>query len=257
MKIQGKTVVVTGGASGLGEATVRHLVQAGAKVAVFDLSQTRGAALQAEYGDAVTHHAVDVADEAQVSAALDAAVQGLGPVFALVNCAGIPGKAGRIVGKNGPLPLEEFERTLRVNLVGTFNVCRLVAARMVRNTPEEDSGERGVIINVSSLAGLEGQMGQICYAASKAGVIGMMLPMVRDLSQFDVRVVTIAPGLFETPMGAGTPPEIKQMLVSQLESPKRMGRPSEFASLVAHIIDNSYLNGELIRLDAGTRAPPR
>ena len=257
MKIQGKTVVVTGGASGLGEATVRHLVQAGAKVAVFDLSPERGAALQAELGKAISHHAVDVADEVQVSAALEAAVQQLGPVYAVVNCAGIPGKAGRIVGKNGPLPLAEFERTLRVNLVGTFNVCRLVAAHMVRNNPDADSGERGVIVNVSSLAGLEGQMGQICYAASKAGVIGMMLPMVRDLSQFDVRVVTIAPGLFETPMGAGTPPEVKQMLVSQLESPKRMGRPSEFASLVAHIIDNSYLNGELIRLDAGTRAPPR
>lgn len=257
MNIQDKVVVVTGGASGLGEATARLMVASGAKVAVFDLSQDRGAALQAEFEGKLLYFAVDVANEEQVNAALDATAQRLGPVYALVNCAGIPGKAGRIVGKNGPLPLQDFERTLRVNLVGTFNVCRLVAARMVRNTPSEQGGERGVIINVSSLAGIEGQMGQICYAASKAGVIGMMLPMVRDLSQFDVRVLTIAPGLFETPMGEGTPPEIKQMLVSQLEWPKRMGNPAEFAALVGHLIANSYLNGELIRLDAGTRAPPR
>lgn len=257
MDIQDKTAVVTGGASGLGEATVRMFLQAGARVAVLDLNQERGQALEAEFPGRVAWHGVDVADEGQVTAALDAAAARLGPIYALVNCAGIPGKAARIVGRNGPLPLQEFERTLRVNLVGTFNVCRLTAAHMVRNSPAAETGERGVIVNVSSLAGIEGQMGQICYAASKAGVIGMMLPMVRDLSQFDVRVVTVAPGLFETPMGAGTPEDVKKVLVSQLESPKRMGRPSEFAALVGHIVSNSYLNGDLIRLDAGTRAPAR
>lgn len=257
MDMQGKVAVVTGGASGLGEATVEWLCRAGARVAAFDMNEERGRELVARLGEQVSFHRVDVASEEDVAAALDAVVRTQGPVYALVNCAGIPGKAGRIVGKNGPLPLADFERTLRVNLVGTFNMCRLVAALMVRNAPAAESGERGVIVNVSSLAGIEGQMGQVCYAASKAGVIGLMLPMVRDLSQFDVRVCTVAPGLFETPMGAGTPEAIKQTLVGQLESPKRMGRPSEFAALVGHIIANEYLNGELIRLDAGTRAPPR
>lgn len=257
MDMSGKVAVVTGGASGLGEATVEMLCRAGARVAALDMDDARGRALAERLGERVAFHRVDVADEAGVGAALDAVEGSQGPIYALVNCAGIPGKAGRIVGKNGPLPLAEFERTVRVNLVGTFNMCRLVAARMVRNTPAPDSGERGVIVNVSSLAGIEGQMGQVCYAASKAGVIGLMLPMVRDLSQFDVRVCTVAPGLFETPMGAGTPESVKQTLVAQLESPKRMGRPSEFAALVGHIIANEYLNGELIRLDAGTRAPPR
>lgn len=257
MDIRGKAAIVTGGASGLGEATVEMLCKAGARVAAFDMDADRGRALVDRLGDQVVFHRVDVADEEQVSAALAAVTTALGPVHALVNCAGIPGKAGRIVGKNGPLPLQEFERTLRVNLVGTFNMGRLVAALMVRNAPDPEGGGRGVIVNVSSLAGIEGQMGQVCYAASKAGVIGLMLPMVRDLSQFDVRVCTIAPGLFETPMGAGTPEAVKQVLVAQLESPKRMGRPSEFAALVEHILSNDYLNGELIRLDAGTRAPPR
>lgn len=257
MDIANITAVVTGGASGLGEATVELLVARGARVAVLDRDAGRGRAIEARHPDRVAYHEADVADEAQVSAAVASARERFGPIYALANCAGIPGKAGRIVGKHGPLALSDFERTLRVNLIGTFNVCRLVAAHMVRNEPRPESGERGVIVNVSSLAGIEGQMGQICYAASKAGVIGMMLPMVRDLSQFDVRVCTIAPGLFETPMGAGTPEEIKKVLVGQLESPKRMGRPSEFAQLVGHIIENAYLNGELIRLDAGTRAPPR
>lgn len=257
MEINGITAVVTGGASGLGEATVMRLRDLGARVAVLDRDTERGEALAARDPQHLRFYAVDVADEAQVTAALADAAERFGPLRALVSCAGIPGKAGRIVGKNGPLSLADFERTLRVNLVGTFNVCRLVADRMVRNEPQADTGERGVIVNVSSLAGLEGQMGQICYAASKAGVIGMMLPMVRDLSQFDIRVCTIAPGLFETPMAAGTPEAVRKMLVATLESPRRLGRPSEFADLAAHILSNAYLNGELIRLDAGTRAPPR
>lgn len=257
MDIRDKVVVVTGAASGLGEATAVYLAEtAGAHVAAFDLNAQRIGELERRLPGRVHCFSVDVTSEEQANAALAQVDEALGPVYALVNCAGIPGKAGRIVGKSGPYALEDFERTLRVNLVGTFNMCRLVAARMVRNDPVADGG-RGVIVNVSSLAGIEGQMGQIAYAASKAGVIGLMLPMVRDLSQFDVRVCTVAPGLFETPMGAGTPDEVKKVLVAQLESPKRMGRPSEFAALVSHIIANDYLNGELIRLDAGTRAPPR
>lgn len=257
MDIRGKAVVVTGAASGLGEATSIYLAQtAGARVAAFDLNDELGRALEQRLPGQARYFKVDVASEEQVAQALAEVERELGPVYALVNCAGIPGKAGRIVGKSGPFALQDFERTLRVNLVGTFNMCRLAAALMVRNAPLDEGG-RGVIVNVSSLAGLEGQMGQVAYAASKAGVIGLMLPMVRDLSQFDVRVCTIAPGLFETPMGAGTPEEVKKMLVAQLESPKRMGRPSEFAALVGHLIANDYINGELIRLDAGTRAPPR
>jgi NAD(P)-dependent dehydrogenase (short-subunit alcohol dehydrogenase family) len=155
------------------------------------------------------------------------------------------------------MPLADFEKVIQVNLIGTFNVTRLAAAEMLKNEPDAATGERGVIVNTASLAGIEGQMGQISYAASKAGVIGMMLPLVRDLSQFGVRVLTVAPGLFETPMGAGAPPEVKERLVATLEFPKRMGEPAEFASLVLHLIENSYLNGELIRIDAGTRAPPR
>jgi NAD(P)-dependent dehydrogenase (short-subunit alcohol dehydrogenase family) len=155
------------------------------------------------------------------------------------------------------MPLADFENVVRVNLIGTFNVTRLLAAEMLKNEPDPSTGERGVIVNTASLAGIEGQMGQISYAASKAGVIGMMLPLVRDLSQFGVRVLTVAPGLFETPMGAGVPPEVKERLVATLEFPKRMGDPAEFAGLVMHLIENAYLNGELIRIDAGTRAPPR
>jgi NAD(P)-dependent dehydrogenase (short-subunit alcohol dehydrogenase family) len=257
MDPRGKVAIVTGGASGLGEATVDRLVAMGAKVAAFDLNVELGAKLHERHDRNVMHFAVDVASEDQVSSAIAEAVTQMGPIYMTVNCAGVPGKPGRIVGKTGPLPLHEFEKTLRVNLVGTFNVCRLTAAQMVRNTPLSETGERGVIVNVSSLAGIEGQMGQICYAASKAGVIGMMLPLVRDLSQFNIRTCTIAPGLFETPMGSGTPDEIKAKLVSQLEFPKRMGKPSEFAALVTHIVENQYLNGELIRIDAGTRAPPR
>ncbi|MBU6473462.1 MAG: SDR family NAD(P)-dependent oxidoreductase, partial [Alphaproteobacteria bacterium] len=195
-------------------------------------------------------------DEASVTAGIAAAREAFGAVHVLVNCAGIPGRIGRIVSKKGPMPLDDFRKVIDINLIGTFNVGRLAAAEMLKNEPLE-TGERGVIINISSLAGIEGQMGQICYAASKAGVIGMMLPMVRDLSQFGVRVLTVAPGLFETPMGAGAPPEVKDMLIATLEFPRRMGQPSEFAALVGHLVENAYMNGELIRIDAGTRAPPR
>ncbi len=256
MDINDTTAIVTGGASGLGEAVTERLIAGGGRVAIFDLDEAKGQALVAKHDGKAIFARVDVADEESAMAGVAAAVQAFGGVQICVNCAGI-GAAARIVGRNGPMPLKDFERIIRVNLVGTFNISRLAAAEMLKGEPRGSDGERGVIVNTSSLAGLEGQMGQVAYAASKAGVIGMMLPMVRDLSQFGVRVCTIAPGLFATPLVAGAPEEMKAKLVSGLEFPKRMGEPSEFASLAAHIVENAYLNGEVIRLDAGTRAPPR
>jgi len=257
MNIQDSVAVVTGSASGLGEAVVRRLVQGGGKVAIFDMNKPRGEALAAELGSGAIFCQVDVASEESAMAGMAAAREAFGAIHICVNCAGIPGQLGRTVSKKGPYPLAEFAKVMNINLLGTFNVARLAAAEMIRNEPTGRSGERGVIINTSSLAGIEGQMGQIAYAASKAGVIGMTLPMVRDLSQFNVRVLAIAPGLFETPMGAGAPPEVKAKLIDTLEFPKRMGDPAEFASLVAFLVESSYMNGELIRIDAGTRPPPR
>jgi NAD(P)-dependent dehydrogenase (short-subunit alcohol dehydrogenase family) len=257
MRIENSVAIVTGGASGLGEATVRRLIAGGGKVAIFDLNGAAGQALAGEHPGSAIFARVDVAGEDSAVAGVAATLEAFGAVHICVNCAGVPGKIGRIVGRSGPMALADFVSTLTINLVGTFNICRLAAAEMLKNEPDAETGERGVIINTSSLAGVEGQMGQIPYAASKAGVIGMMLPMVRDLSQFGVRVNTIAPGLFETPMGAGAPPEVKEKLISTLEFPKRMGAPAEYAALAAHLIENSYINGEMIRIDAGTRAPPR
>lgn len=255
MEINNTVAIVTGGASGLGEAVVERLIAGGGKVAIFDRDEEKGQALAAKHAGKAIFAKVDVADEASAMAGVAATVEAFGGVQICVNCAGI-GAAARIVGRNGPMPLADFERIIRVNLVGTFNISRLAVAEMLKGEPNAD-GERGVVVNTSSLAGLEGQMGQIAYAASKAGVIGMMLPMVRDLSQFGVRVCTIAPGLFATPLVNAAPEEMKAKLVAGLEFPKRMGAPSEFAALTAHIVENAYLNGETIRLDAGTRAPPR
>jgi NAD(P)-dependent dehydrogenase (short-subunit alcohol dehydrogenase family) len=257
MDISGKTVVVTGGASGLGEATVEHFVKSGARVAIFDRDISRGEMLAAKFPGRAIFANVNVVEEVEAQAGFRATMEAFGSVHVCVNCAGVPGTPGRTVGKAGPMALAGFAKVIEVNLIGTFNICRLAAAEMIKNDPLGEDRERGVIVNTSSLAGIEGQMGQVAYASSKAGVIGMMLPMVRDLSQFGIRVCTIAPGLFDTPMAAGTPPEVKQMLVNTTEAPKRLGRPAEFASLAAYIVENKYLNGELIRIDAGTRAPPR
>jgi NAD(P)-dependent dehydrogenase (short-subunit alcohol dehydrogenase family) len=257
MQIRNSVAVVTGGASGLGEGVVERFIAAGGKVAIFDRDEQRGQALAARHAGQAIFARVDVADEASAVAGIAAALQAFGAIHVCVNCAGIPGMIGRTVSKKGPYPLAEFARVIGVNLIGTFNVARLAAAEMLKNTPDPVTAERGVIVNTSSLAGIEGQMGQVAYSASKAGVIGLTLPMTRDLSQFGVRVCAIAPGLFDTPMGAGAPPELKAKLVETLEFPKRMGLPAEFAALVAHIVENAYLNGELIRIDAGTRAPPR
>ena len=255
MDIKDIVAVVTGGASGLGEAVVERLIAGGGKVAIFDMSEEKGHALAAKHAGSAIFAKVDVADEASTTAGIAATLEAFGKIQICVNCAGIGG-AGRTVGRGGPLPLADFERIIRVNLIGTFNVSRLAAAEMLKGEPNAD-GERGVIVNTSSLAGYEGQMGQVAYAASKAGVIGMTLPMTRDFSQFGVRVCAIAPGLFATPLVVAAPEEMKQKLVSGLEFPKRMGAPPEFAALVAHIVENAYLNGEVIRLDAGTRAAPR
>jgi 3-hydroxyacyl-CoA dehydrogenase / 3-hydroxy-2-methylbutyryl-CoA dehydrogenase len=257
MDIRNSVAVVTGGASGLGEATVERLLGAGARVGIFDLNEERGRALAAQHVGRAAFARVDVADEASAVAGFGAIKNAFGALHICVNCAGIPGFVGRTVSKKGPFPLAEFAKVIQINLIGTFNVARLAAAEMLKNAPVGASGERGVIINTASLAAFDGQMGQTAYSASKAGVVGLTLPMTRDLSQFGVRVCAIAPGLFETPMGAGVPPEVKTRLVDTLEFPKRMGEPAEFAALAAHIIENSYLNGTVIRIDAGTRAPPR
>lgn len=257
MEIKNSIAVVTGGASGLGEATVERLIAGGGRVGIFDVNEERGRAVAGRLGPNAIFARVDVTDEASVAAGLAAVKSTFGALHICVNCAGIPGHVARIVSKKGPFPLAEFTRVIQINLIGTFNVARLAAAEILKNDPAGPSGERGVIINTASLAAFDGQMGQTAYSASKAGIVGLTLPMTRDLSQFGVRVCAIAPGLFETPMGANVPPEVKERLVSTLEYPKRMGSPSEFAALAAHIVENAYLNGTVIRIDAGTRAPPR
>ena len=257
MDIKSSVAVVTGGASGLGEATVERLLAGGGRVGIFDLNEERGRAVAARHAGRAIFARVDVADEASVAAGISAVKTAFGAIHICVSCAGIPGFVGRTVSKKGPFPLAEFTKVIQINLIGTFNVARLAAAEMLKNEPTGPSGERGVIINTASLAAFDGQMGQCAYSASKAGVVGLTLPMTRDFSQFGVRVCAIAPGLFETPMGAGVPPEVKERLIGTLEFPKRMGAPSEFAALAAHIVENAYLNGEVIRIDAGTRAPPR
>jgi NAD(P)-dependent dehydrogenase (short-subunit alcohol dehydrogenase family) len=219
------------------------------------MNEAKGQALAARHAGKAIYAKVDVGDEASAAAGIAATLQAFGKIQICVNCAGIGG-AGRTVGRDGPLPLASFERIIRVNLIGTFNVARLAAAEILKNEPNAD-GERGVIVNTASIAGYDGQMGQVAYSASKGGVIGMTLPMTRDFAQFGVRVCTIAPGLFDTPLLGAAPEEMRQKLVSTVEFPKRMGAPREFAALVVHIVENAYLNGEVIRLDAGTRPAAR
>ena len=245
--------LVTGGASGLGGATTRRLHEAGAAVVILDLPSSPGAQLAAELGDRVRFAPADVRDEAQVQAAIDAAKE-LGTLRIAVNCAGV-GTPGRVVGKRGPLPLEDFQNVININLVGTFNVTRLAAAAMLDNEPVD--GDRGVIVMTASIAAYDGQIGQAAYAASKGGVVGLTLSAARDLADKAIRVVTVAPGTFETPMLSGLPGEVKTVLEQQVPHPSRLGKPAEYASLVAHIVDNPMLNGEVIRLDGALRMPPR
>jgi len=255
MKIEGAVALVTGGASGLGEATVRRLCGAGARAVIVDRDAKRGEALARELGDRAVFQPTDVTAEADVRAAVERAAQ-LGPLRIAVSCAGV-GWAARTVDKSGaPHDLELFKTVIGINLVGTFNVLRLCAAQMAKNEPGDD-GERGVIVNTASVAAFDGQIGQIAYAASKSGVVGMTLPAARDLSTVGVRVVTIAPGTFDTPMMAMLPEPARQALAAGVPFPRRLGVPDDYAALVEHIAVNRYLNGETIRLDGALRMPPK
>lgn len=255
MDINGKVALVTGGASGLGLATISALHQRGAHVVIVDLPSSRGAAVAAELGERATFVAADVSDEAQVQTAVEAATTA-GSLTVVVNCAGI-GNAIRVVAKDGsPFPLSDFRKVLEVNLVGSFNVIRLAAAAMVASTPVEGE-ERGVIVNTASVAAFDGQVGQTAYSASKGGVVGMTLPIARDLAQHRIRVNTIAPGLFMTPLFQSLPREAIDSLGAQVPHPSRLGDPAEYAALVAHVVENPMMNGETIRLDGAIRMAPR
>ncbi|QUS41930.1 3-hydroxyacyl-CoA dehydrogenase [Tardiphaga alba] len=255
MKIDGRAFVVTGAGSGLGAAVARMLVARGAKVGLVDIREDTLHALAAEIGRNCVVARADVTSETEASAAIDLAVQEFGGLDGLVNCAGVaPGE--KIVGRTGPHSLDSFSRAININLVGTFNMLRLAAAKLVTREQGED-GERGVIINTASVAAYDGQIGQAAYAASKAGVVGLTLPAARELARYGIRVAAIAPGIFETPMMAGMPPEVRESLGKSVPFPSRLGRPAEFAELVASIIENVMLNGEVIRLDGALRMAPR
>jgi NAD(P)-dependent dehydrogenase (short-subunit alcohol dehydrogenase family) len=257
MKIAGLAAIVTGGASGLGAETARALARAGAKVAVFDVNLDRAKAIAEEIGGAAIP--CDVTDASSAESAVAVAREKHGAARILVNCAGIaPGK--RIVGREGPMPLADFSRVIQVNLIGTFNMMRLAAADMSKLDPlgpSSENAERGVIVSTASVAAFEGQIGQAAYSASKGGVASLTMPAARELAQFGVRVMAIAPGIMLTPMMAGMTQEVQQSLGASVPFPKRMGHPSEYAALVSHIIENGYLNGEVIRLDGALRMQPR
>lgn len=253
MLLRGQVAVVTGGGSGLGAATAARLARAGCRVAVLDINRDAAVASAAQCGGLGV--ACDVTDVASAETALAEARAAHGMERVLVNCAGV-GTAGRIVGRDGPLPLAAFERVIRVNLIGSFNMLRLSAAAMCALEQLEE-GERGVIVNTASIAAFDGQVGQAAYAASKGGVVSMTLPAARELARAGVRVMTIAPGLFHTPMVAQLPPEVQQSLAASVPYPPRLGQPEEFAALVEHIATNRFLNGEVIRLDGGLRMAPR
>jgi len=254
MKIQGQAALVTGGGSGLGEAVARELARLGARVAVLDVNAAGAERVAAQIGGLACR--CDITDTASVTAALDTAEAAHGPARMLMNIAGIGG-AKRIVAKDGsPAPLEDFERVIRVNLIGTYNIIRLAAARFVKLAPLDD-GERGVMVNTASVAAFDGQVGQEAYAASKGGLVGLTLPLARDLAQWGVRVCTIAPGLFATPLMQELPAEVQASLAASIPFPKRLGKPEEFAELAAHIVANGHLNGEVIRLDGALRMAPR
>ena len=253
MEIAGKVALVTGGASGLGRAVVEELAGAGASVVICDLPTSDGKAVAEGLGDGVRFAPTDVTSESDVAAAIAVAGE-LGGLHIAVNCAGI-GTPGRVLGRKGPHPLGQFATVITVNLVGTFNVIRLAAEKMVAVDPVD--GERGVIVNTASIAAFDGQIGQAAYAASKGGVVGMTLPLARDLADKHIRVMTIAPGTFDTPMLAGLPEEARTSLGAQIPHPSRLGLPSEYAALVRHIVANPMLNGEVIRLDGALRMSPR
>jgi NAD(P)-dependent dehydrogenase (short-subunit alcohol dehydrogenase family) len=256
MQLSEVRAIVTGGVSGLGLAVAEHLAGAGAKVALFDVNDDKGAAAVAKLGEAEARYfRTDVTDEAGVAANVAAARDFLGGLNACINCAGILG-AGRVLGREAPMPLAQFQATVMVNLVGSFNVAKAAADVMQHNAAGED-GERGAIVNTASVAAYEGQIGQAAYSASKGGVVGMTLPMARELARFGIRVNTIAPGIFWTPMVDGMPEDVQKSLSASIPFPSRLGKPEEFADLVAYILSNRYLNGETIRLDGAVRLAPK
>ncbi|WP_170449748.1 SDR family NAD(P)-dependent oxidoreductase [Ruegeria arenilitoris] len=249
MQLSTTAAVITGGASGLGEATARYFAENGAQVTILDRDAERGTQVAAEIGGYFAQ--TDVTDEASVAAAIALAMDKMGKITACVNCAGIA-YGIKTVGKDGPHPLDAFQRTIDINLVGTFNVSRLAAVEMAKNAPESD-GARGMIINTASIAAFDGQKGQAAYAASKGGVVGMTLPMARDLASTGIRVMTIAPGIFMTPMLAGLPEEVQQQLAADVPNPARLGDPREYGRLAGFIVEMGYLNGEVIRIDGALR----
>jgi NAD(P)-dependent dehydrogenase (short-subunit alcohol dehydrogenase family) len=255
MQISESVALVTGGASGLGEATVKMFVEGGGRVAILDRPNSNGEALAASLGGKAIFTPADVTSAADVEAAVKQTVEKFGALTVLVNCAGV-GTAGRTISRQGPLPLELFAKTIEINLIGTFNCIRLAAAQMATQQPNAE-GERGVIVNTASVAAFDGQIGQAAYSASKGGVVAMTLPIARDLASMGIRVCTIAPGTFDTPMLAMAPESVRQALGAQIPFPSRLGRPPEFASLVREITTNTFLNGEVIRLDGAIRMAPK
>jgi NAD(P)-dependent dehydrogenase (short-subunit alcohol dehydrogenase family) len=255
MKLQGAGTLVTGGASGLGAETARALARQGAKVAVVDTNSDNAEALAAELGPESAAFVADVTDEEQVQAAISQATERFGSLSCVISCAGV-GWAERVVSRRGPAALQPFETVVRINLIGTFNVLRLSAAQMAQNEPTQD-GERGVVVMTASVAAYDGQIGQTAYSASKGGVVSLTLPSARDLARHGVRVCTIAPGIFDTPLLAALPEEQRQALGEQVPFPTRLGQPGEYADLALHIAQNPMLNGEVIRLDGALRMPPQ
>ena len=251
MEIHGKVFVITGAGSGLGAATAAMLVEAGARVLIADINEEGGRATEKALGDAAVFVRTDVADEGSARAVFEMADSRFGALHGLVNCAGIA-PAEKIVGRDGPHRLDSFQRAININLVGSFNMLRLAAERMSQAAPQP-SGERGVIINTASIAAFDGQLGQAAYSASKAGLVGMTLPVARELARYGIRVMTVAPGIMETPMLMNMPQEVQDSLGKMVPFPSRMGRPAEYAALVRHIVENEYLNGEVIRLDGAIR----
>ena len=251
MQVENSTFLISGGGSGLGAATARLLAESEANVIVADVDDERGEGVAAEIGDKARFVHTDVTDEGSVQNALDATLEAFGELRGAINCAGV-GPARKVLGKKGPHPLEEFAQAVQINLIATFNVVRLSAAVMAKNEPTA-GGERGIIVNTASVAAFDGQIGQAAYSASKAGVVGMTLPIARELAQHGIRVMTIAPGIFDTPMLAALPEEARDSLGKQVPFPPRLGRPDEYAALVKHIVENEMLNGEVIRLDGSMR----
>lgn len=255
MQVAHSKAVISGGLSGLGLAVARHIINAGGKAVLLDINDSAAEAVLSELGGNARFIQADVSDEAQIEAAVSKAAEFMGGVNVAVSCAGILG-AGRVLGREAPMPLQQFAQTINVNLIGTFNLAKSAAAQMQNNESGPD-GERGVIINTASVAAYEGQIGQAAYSASKGGVVGMTLPMAREFTRFGIRVMTIAPGVFHTPMVDGMPQEVHDALAAKVPFPSRLGKPEEFAALAGHIIENRYFNGTTLRLDGATRLEPK